>query len=145
MRTAPGVADWAGVDMANRTTAAVPSEGTERRQADRPDLTVMRETVQILLDPDAVVLPPTADELETLTQMLRGHLELLIPEVEQSVRLLKKDSIPRYCALACVGEARGRLRAGPSRRFGAEVGYARRLARALNALCDHYESLGARP
>ncbi|MET7477839.1 DUF6415 family natural product biosynthesis protein [Streptomyces sp. NPDC005648] len=129
--------------MANRTTAV--SEGTGRRQADRPDITVMRETVQILLDPDAVVLPPTADELETLTQTVRGHLELLIPEVEQAVMLLKKDSIPRFCALACVGEARGRLRTGPSRRFGAEVGYARRLARALNALCDHYESLGARP
>jgi hypothetical protein len=137
------VADWAGVDMANRTTAA--SEGIERRQADRPDIAVMRETVQILLDPDAVALPPTTDELETLTQMIRGHLELLIPEVEQSVRRLKKDSIPRYCALACVGEARGRLRASPIRRFGVEVGYARRLARTLNALCDHYENLGARP
>jgi len=143
MRTAPGVADWAGADMANRTIAA--SESTERRQADRPDITVMRETVQILLDPDAVVLPPTADELETLTQMIRGHLELLILEVERSVRRLKKDSIPRYCALACVGEARGKLRAESIRRFGEEVGYARRLARTLSALCDHYENLGARP
>jgi hypothetical protein len=105
----------------------------------------MRETVQILLDPDAVALPPTADELETLTQMVRGHLELLIPEVEQCVRRLKKDSIPRYCALACVSEARGKLRAEPNRRFGGEVGHARRLARTLNALCDHYENLGARP
>ena len=129
--------------MANRTTAS--SERTERRQADRPDITVMRETVQILLDPDAVALPPTADELETLTQMIRGHLELLIPEVEQSARRLKRDSIPRYCALACVGEARGKLRAEPIRGFGEEVGYARRLARTLNALCDHYENLGARP
>ncbi|MBK6016788.1 hypothetical protein JHN45_37460 [Streptomyces sp. MBT53] len=129
--------------MANRTTAA--SEGTRRRQADRPDITVMRETVQILLDPDAVALPPTADELETLTQMVRGHLELLIPEVEPAVRRLKKDSVPQYCALACVGEARGKLRAEPIRRFGGEVGYARCLARTLNALCDHYESLGARP
>ncbi|WP_329277880.1 DUF6415 family natural product biosynthesis protein [Streptomyces sp. NBC_01451] len=129
--------------MANRITAA--SEGTERRHAARPDITIMRETVQILLDPDAVVLPPAPDELETLTQTIRGHLELLIPEVEQSVRLLKKDSIPRYCALACVGEARGKLRAEPSRRFGAEVGYARRLARTLNALCDHYENLGEHP
>ncbi|MGI5457856.1 DUF6415 family natural product biosynthesis protein [Streptomyces sp. CA-249302] len=133
------MADWAGIDMAN--SAATASEGTERRQVDRPDITVMRETVRILLDPDAVALPPAADEVETLTQMLRGHLELLIPEVEQSATLLKKDSIPRYCALACVGEARGKLRAEPTRRFGAEVGYARRLARALNALCDHYENL----
>ncbi|MBK3564711.1 DUF6415 family natural product biosynthesis protein [Streptomyces sp. MBT62] len=97
--------------MANRTIAA--SEHTERRQAVRPDITVMRETAQILLDLDAVALPPTPDELETLTQMIRGHLELLIPEVEQSVRRLKRDSIPQYCALACVGEAREKLR--PSR------------------------------
>ncbi|MFI2374432.1 DUF6415 family natural product biosynthesis protein [Streptomyces sp. NPDC018964] len=29
----------------------------------------------------------------------------------------------------------------PSPRFGGAPGYARRLARALNALCDHYEAL----
>ncbi|GAA3767301.1 DUF6415 family natural product biosynthesis protein [Streptomyces chiangmaiensis] len=79
------------------------------------DLETMRETVDRLLDPDAVpeVLPPAADELETLTLQMRGHLELLIPEVEQAAARLSSDSIPRYCALACVGEARDRLRAAP--------------------------------
>ncbi|MGW0632097.1 DUF6415 family natural product biosynthesis protein [Streptomyces sp. NPDC002758] len=54
---------------------------------------------------------------------------------------LGKDSIPRYCALACLGEARGKLRAQPSPVPGGDLAYARRLARALNALCDHFEAL----
>ncbi|MDQ0993124.1 DUF6415 family natural product biosynthesis protein [Streptomyces sp. V3I7] len=106
----------------------------------------MRETVRILLDPDAVpeVLPPSDAEIESLTRTVRRHLELLIPEVEATVRRLGKESIPRYCALACVGDARRRLNSEPSRRYGGVAGHARRLARALDALCDHYEKVGNR-
>jgi hypothetical protein len=111
-----------------------------------PDIATMRETVNRLLDPDSApdVLPPGADEVDTLTVMLRGHLELLAPEVERAAKWLNRESIPRYCALACVGEARGKLRARPGRGEYGAVAYARRLARVLNALCDHYESLGGR-
>ncbi|MFI5799284.1 DUF6415 family natural product biosynthesis protein [Streptomyces sp. NPDC051677] len=109
------------------------------------DIALMRETVEILLAPDAApgMLPPPADELATLTETVRRHLELLIPEVEQAAGKLGKDSIPRYCALACVGEARGKLRTDPSPRFGGNVGHAQRLARVLNALCDHYVKIGS--
>lgn len=102
----------------------------------------MRETVSRLLDPDAVpeALPPAAGELETLTATLRGHVELLAPEVEAAARTLKPGSIARYTVLGCVWEARSRLEAEPNPRFGGALGYARRLARALNALCDHYET-----
>jgi len=59
---------------------------------------------------------------------------------------MPKDDIPRYCALACVGEARGKLRAGPDPGVGGDIGYTRKLARSLNALCDHWENLsGVRP
>lgn len=111
-----------------------------------PDIATMRDTVNRLLDPDATpdALPPASEELDALTVLLRGQLELLVPEIESRARRLGKDSIPRFCALACVGEARERLRAEPSQRFGGRAGYARRLARALNALCDHYERLGGR-
>ncbi|WP_406175281.1 DUF6415 family natural product biosynthesis protein [Streptomyces sp. NBC_00996] len=108
-----------------------------------PDIDTMHETIDRLLNPDAVpeVLPPTAEELETLTSLLRGHLDLLMPEVERAAAKLAKNSIPRYCALACLGEARQRLAAQPSPAPGGDVSYARRLARALNALVDHFESL----
>lgn len=111
-----------------------------------PDLATMRDAVNRLLDPDAVpeALPPGPGELETLTIQLRGHLDLLMPEVEQTAQRLPKDDIPRYCALACLGEARGKLRAEPSPTPHGPLVYARRLARVLNALCDHYEQLSRR-
>ncbi|TFV29846.1 hypothetical protein E4K10_45615 [Streptomyces sp. T1317-0309] len=65
----------------------------------------MRQAAGKLLAPDAApdALPPTATELETLTLEVRGHLALLMPEVEQAASRLSEDSIPRYCALACIG------------------------------------------
>ncbi|WP_030858216.1 DUF6415 family natural product biosynthesis protein [Streptomyces sp. NRRL S-37] len=107
------------------------------------DIATMRETVNRLLDPDAVpeALPPTGDELQALTALVRGHLALLVPEVEAAARTLEENSVHRYTVLGCVWEARSRLETQPSPRFGGAPGYARRLARALNALCDHYEAL----
>ncbi|MFG2887502.1 DUF6415 family natural product biosynthesis protein [Streptomyces sp. NPDC048297] len=49
------------------------------------------------------------------------------------------------CASACIGEARRKLSAGPSPRYGGDIGHARRLARVLRALCDHYESADDKP
>lgn len=108
-----------------------------------PDLTTMRETVDLLLDAKGAPAgpAPSAGELETLTATLRGHLGVLMPEVERLMAPLPQTSIRRYCVLACLGEARERLRAEPTPRYGGGLGYARRLARALNALCDHHEEL----
>lgn len=107
-----------------------------------PDIETMRTSARRLLAGDAI--QPAADELATLTLTLRGHMELLAPEVEQAAGRLPKDDIPRYCALACVGEARGKLRARPE--AGGAVAYAYKLARSLNALVDHWETLnGVRP
>ncbi|MFU0241648.1 DUF6415 family natural product biosynthesis protein [Streptomyces scabiei] len=85
---------------------------------------------------------PDAEELETLTLMLRGHIMVAIPEVEAAASKLAEDDIPRACALACIGEARMRLSSevGPSPR--AEFADVQLLARSVNALCDHYENLG---
>lgn len=103
----------------------------------------MRAVIDRLLDPGAApgTLPPAPGELEMLTLQLRGHLELLLPEVEETAKRLPRESVPRYCALACVGEARERLRAEPTPRFGGPAGHARRLARTLNAVVDHWEAL----
>jgi hypothetical protein len=109
-----------------------------------PDIETMRTSARRLLAGDAI--QPGADELDTLTLTLRGHMELLIPDVEAAAGKQPKDDIPRYCALACVGEARGKLRAGQGPGADGGVTYTRKLARSLNALCDHWENLnGVRP
>ncbi|MFF9043367.1 DUF6415 family natural product biosynthesis protein [Streptomyces parvulus] len=126
--------------------ATGPQASADELSTAPPDITVMRETSGLLIGPDQApdVLPIAGLDLSAATSALRGHLELLIPEVEGAAEQLPTSSIPRYCALACVGEARGKLRAEPSRRYGGEAGYARRLARVLLALCDHHEALLSR-
>ncbi|WP_443072994.1 DUF6415 family natural product biosynthesis protein [Streptomyces sp. NBC_01451] len=57
-----------------------------------------------LLAEDAEPLGP--GELDTYLSTLRGHMRLLIPEVGMAAGRQPKDDIPRYCALACVGETR---------------------------------------
>lgn len=120
-----------------------PPTGDRHRDQTPPDLEVMRESARQLLDPDSEpdVLPPSRAELDTLTSKLRGHLELLADDVERAALGLPKNEVLRYCVLACVGEARGKLRISPRSGHSSGVAYARRLARVLNALCDHYENL----
>ncbi|WP_405773125.1 DUF6415 family natural product biosynthesis protein [Streptomyces sp. NBC_01538] len=99
----------------------------------------MRGSVRILLAEDAAL--PVLDQLDTLALTLRGHIQLLIPEVADAAAREPKDSIPRYCALACLGEARDKLRLGADGALPIQLSAARKLARVLNALCDHYENL----
>ncbi|WP_228120543.1 DUF6415 family natural product biosynthesis protein [Streptomyces fagopyri] len=103
------------------------------------DVETMRATVRRLLSASA---PPEAAELETLTQLLRGHIAVLIPEVQAAADAMPEDDIPRYCALACIGEAHRKvgIDAGPG--LPNQLAHARRLARVVNALVDHHESLG---
>ncbi|MEU9208572.1 DUF6415 family natural product biosynthesis protein [Streptomyces sp. NPDC048415] len=103
------------------------------------DVETMRAAARRLLAEDAEL--PSFDELETLTLRLRGHMMLLIPGVEQAAARQPKDDIPRYCALACIGEARMRLGLEAGHGLPAGIAHAKRLSRALNALCDHYENL----
>ncbi|WP_369389385.1 DUF6415 family natural product biosynthesis protein [Streptomyces sp. CG1] len=112
------------------------------------DIATMRETALLLLGPDdgPEALPPAPKELDTLAATLRGHLELLIPEVTAKAGRLAKDCVFRYCALACVGEADRKLRVGDGCTPPVRAAVARKLARSVKALCDHYEKLdGATP
>ena len=111
-----------------------------------PDVTTMRATALRLLGADDIpeALPPAADELDTFALALRGHLEVILPEVERAAGPRPK-SVQAYCALACVGEARRKLGVTPPLGLESRVAFARRLARSLSALCDHYERLGGRP
>ncbi|MFI5976985.1 DUF6415 family natural product biosynthesis protein [Streptomyces sp. NPDC051452] len=136
--------DRYGAVTAERPTVRVLEEG--RTVLSPVDVRTMRETARLLLGPDAAPdgLPPSAGELEVLALALRGHLALLIPEVEQAAERVGRGSVAGYGALSCAWEARSRLEAQPGRRYGGAVGHARRLARVLNLLCDQYESLTGR-
>lgn len=107
-----------------------------------PDIATMRATAAVVLGPDdgPDALPPNADGLETLDSTLRGHLQLLIPDVQKSASSRRKD-VQTYCALACVGEARGKLTVSAGDTLASRVRHVRRLARVLLALCEHYERL----
>ncbi|MET8243546.1 DUF6415 family natural product biosynthesis protein [Streptomyces sp. NPDC005202] len=120
--------------MTQRT--ARPPTGADRLPL---DLETMRGSARLLLAEDAEL--PTTGELETLTLTLRGHMMLLVPAVEDATRGLPDDDVPKACALACVGEARMRLGLEPGRTLPAAVAHAQRLARSVNALCDHVENL----
>ncbi|WP_055491687.1 DUF6415 family natural product biosynthesis protein [Streptomyces sp. TP-A0356] len=104
------------------------------------DIATMRTAARRLLDEDAEL--PSVEELETLTLLLRGNIMLMIPEVEKATLGLPKDDVPRACALACVGESRMRLGLEPGPGLPAGIAHAQRLARSVNALCDHLENLG---
>ncbi|GAA4016068.1 DUF6415 family natural product biosynthesis protein [Streptomyces plumbiresistens] len=119
------------------TEATAPSAAVA--EPDALDLETMRESARRLLGDDAEL--PTTEELETLTLLLRGHMMLLIPAVEDATRGLSEDSIPRACALACVGEARMRLGLEPGQTLPAGIAHAQRLSRSVNALCDHVVNL----
>lgn len=106
------------------------------------DVDTMRACVRRLLAENAA--PVDADEAEMLQLQLRGHIGLLIPEVEKRAAKLPYDSIPRYCALACIGEARRKLQLRSGTAPGQAEALARRLARVVGALCDHYENLSAK-
>lgn len=111
------------------------------------DIATMRDTAALLLGPDdgPDALPPAPADVDTLTLALRGHLQLLMPEVEKKAGRLSKQSAPRHCALACVGEARRKLTVEAGEGRHGPVAHARRLARVLRALCDHYEQMTPTP
>ncbi|MGW5248815.1 DUF6415 family natural product biosynthesis protein [Streptomyces sp. NPDC004129] len=103
------------------------------------DVETMRENIGRLIGPGAASLED--EELAGLTSLMHSHMQLIIPEIERAAGKLPEDDVPRYCALACIGEARAKLRATPGAGPHRAVAYARKLARSLMALCDHYEAL----
>ncbi|MEU9979520.1 DUF6415 family natural product biosynthesis protein [Streptomyces sp. NPDC051014] len=107
-----------------------------------PDIAVMRETVSRAL---ALAAPPTAQAVTLLIGQLRGHVELMVREIEP-LAAEQADTLSGTLAVTCVGEGRRKLEAGAQVRpaLSSRLAYARRLARVLDALCGHHRTLGGR-
>jgi hypothetical protein len=103
------------------------------------DLATMRATVSRMIGPGAQ--PPTGDELDTLTSMLRGHIELIIPVVDQAARKLPQYYPLRNGGLVAVWLARKKLSATTAQEPVEAAAQAVELAYALDELCNRYESL----
>ncbi|MFE6228576.1 DUF6415 family natural product biosynthesis protein [Streptomyces sp. NPDC057854] len=117
----------------------IPDQARER--ATPLDARTMRETALRALGGAAESLPP--DDLDSVTQALRGMLLLLVPEVTEAAGRYPKGDVARVGALAAVEEAQRRLRARPVAAGSPwALRYTRRLARAVMALMDHYVHLG---
>ncbi|MFH8939479.1 DUF6415 family natural product biosynthesis protein [Streptomyces griseosporeus] len=108
------------------------------------DIATMLQTAARLIHADGRPVEPAPDAAtaDELTALMCGQLQLLIGEVEQMLGRQAGDSIRRYCATACIGEARRKLSAEATPRYGGHIGHARRLARVLRALCEHYTEMG---
>lgn len=109
-------------------------EGTEP-----PDLKTMRATAARALNEEL-----SGDAVGTVADTLRGHLRVLIPEVEALTAQQPRESIDAICARASVGEARIKLGLGGTDIEAVHVSVTQKLARSVNALCNHYERLGGR-
>ncbi|MGW7341035.1 DUF6415 family natural product biosynthesis protein [Streptomyces sp. NPDC054808] len=123
--------------MASATTPAAPD--TERTTVP-PDIATVRATVRRLLAEDAA--PIEDAEVAEMIARLREDITGLIPAVEALTQTLPKDDVPRACALACIGEARMRLRLGNGDTEPVRLSVAVRMARTANALADHHQALG---
>ncbi|WP_256103477.1 DUF6415 family natural product biosynthesis protein [Streptomyces sp. ODS05-4] len=79
--------------------------------------------------------------LSDLSDALRGHVQLLVPEVRALARELPAEDAAAQAAKATCDEAWRRLHT--PRGFGPDAAWhqARRLARSVQSLCDHYETL----
>lgn len=86
----------------------------------------------------ALIQGPSSDELSDLILTLRGHMQLLIPVIEEAAGKLPRDDAARFCALACVGEATRKLRLEDRGELAVRVSVAQKFARSVNALCDHH-------
>lgn len=104
------------------------------------DVRTMREAALRALGDDAERL--SEEDVDSMTQALRGMLMLAVPEVTAAAGRLPKGDIPRVCALVGIEEATRRL--GMESRIHtpqAALRHAQRLARSVMALTDHYVNL----
>ncbi|MEU8906944.1 DUF6415 family natural product biosynthesis protein [Streptomyces mirabilis] len=103
------------------------------------DTAVLRADTAEILGPEPVL--PRYERVQQLAFTYRGSILLLIPIVEKLSHDLPGDDIRGRCALAGIGEARRRINEIEAVGLAGEVRRGQRLARAVLALCDHYDTL----
>lgn len=104
--------------------------------------TILRSLDTVLAEGAPV---PRHDELEDVTLFLRGHIALLIPEVEDLAWTLPKNDSVRCAAMAGVREAERKTGPGAGAGSGlvSAFRYAQQLARVCRMLVQHYGQLQA--
>jgi hypothetical protein len=102
-----------------------------------PDIETMRASTA-----RALTEAPDAEDLNLLASTLRGHMHVLIPEVEALAA--PRHDVAAISARACIGEARGKLRIGNGEIPAIQVSLVQKLARSIDALCRHYVTLGGK-
>ncbi|MEW2634683.1 DUF6415 family natural product biosynthesis protein [Streptomyces sp. NPDC048389] len=125
--------------MQQRTTPQTPAATTGRDP--RPvDIATMRETVRRLYAYGVTESSPLED-LDDITEALRGHVRLMVPELRALVRSQPAGDVTAQIAEVGADEAWRRLNTTPG--FGPDAAYrrARKLAMSVQSLCDHYETL----
>ena len=103
------------------------------------DIPAMRETARRVLGLGEA--PPLIEDLDMLTGALRGHVQLLVPEIRALIRTHPAGDLHAGIAQVGIDEAWRRLHTTPG--FGREAAYrrAKKLALSVCSLCDHYESV----
>jgi hypothetical protein len=107
------------------------------RDARPLDIPTMRATVRRLYSMDGTA---TLEDLDEITELLRGHVRLMVPELRDVIRRQPAGDVGAQIAEYGVDEAWRRLNTTPG--FGSEAIYrrARKLAMSVQSLCDHYET-----
>ncbi|MDN3297000.1 DUF6415 family natural product biosynthesis protein [Streptomyces ficellus] len=103
------------------------------------DVETMRDMVRRVLALEST--DPQLQDLDALTKALRGHVQLLVPEIRAIIRTQPAGDLHSGIAQIAIGEAWRRLHTTPG--FGPDAAYrrAKKLAMSVNSLCDHYENL----
>ncbi|WP_137991286.1 DUF6415 family natural product biosynthesis protein [Streptomyces vilmorinianum] len=116
-------------------------QGTSAGEEDpRPlDVAMMRDTARRVLALGEA--PPLLEDLDKLTNSLRGHISLLVLELRGLLEGFAATD-PAAC-VARVGVEEAWRRLHTTRGFGPQAvhRHAERLARSVNSLCDHYQNL----
>jgi hypothetical protein len=113
------------------------AQGTDPRPV---NISTMRETVRRLYAYGVNSASPI-EELDDLTEVLRAHVRLMVPELRALIRSQPAGDVSAQIAEIGADEAWRRLNTTPG--FGPEAAYrrARKLAMSVQSLCDHYETL----
>ena len=124
--------------MQQHTTPQIST--TDGGRDPRPvDISAMRDMARRVLALGEAT--PLLEDLERLTEILRGHVQLLVPEIRALIRTQSSGDLHAGIAQVGVDEAWRRLHTTRGFGPGAAYRHAKKVALSVCSLCDHYEHL----